>query len=622
MTRRATGKPVESATKWAVYPRLTVFGLLVLGVAVVMSVLLALQSLEAFALPGCGAGSPCAKAAASAWGKVPGVGWPVSFLGLAYFGAAMTGWWVAGGRPTAVAIWLVRVAAAVSALYVGVALLGGYPCPYCLIANACGLVFWVIVEYASWKAGGTGLLVRQRIAVPAGAAVFLGSTVVLGVIDQGVRTRETAKAAGQAQQTVGEVTGAKGQAAKPEADRLAVPLVGRWRQGPERAALRIVMFTDYQCRDCRQVEAELASAIVGRSDVSVAVRYFPLCPDCNKYMPENMHPNACWAARAAETAGLIGGAEGYAKMHRWLFARGGSFTDAELKAALPGLGFEAGSFTARMEQPETLRAVQEDVELGAALGIHYTPLIFANGVEVRGWQVSGVLKQAIERMLASGLSPAMAENDRPPLGVRKAVEDWRDGPMLDLPRDATRPALGSMSATPARRVVVIGDLIEPNTAEVDAKIRGMIEGGADIRYEFRQFPLNRACNPACPRDIFEHSCLAARAAEGAGLAGGAISQRMMHKWLFDNRDRLSEQALFDGAPALATSGEQLLAAMSNPVIEERIARDVALAQRLGVNAIPAVYVDGRWVPRLKMSDGAGGTVDVLERVLRSAPPAK
>ncbi|MBL8990887.1 MAG: hypothetical protein JNJ48_04825, partial [Phycisphaerae bacterium] len=114
MPKNATPKSAESPTRWATYPRLTAAGGVLLAVALVMSLLLSLEALGALSLPGCGQGSPCARAAASAWGSVPGLGWPVSFLGLAYFAGALAAWAMAGGRPGRTGIACVRAAAAVS----------------------------------------------------------------------------------------------------------------------------------------------------------------------------------------------------------------------------------------------------------------------------------------------------------------------------------------------------------------------------------------------------------------------------------------------------------------------------------------------------------------------------
>ena len=74
-------------------------------------------------------------------------------------------------------------------------------------------------------------------------------------------------------------------------------------------------------------------ALVSTRDISI--RYFPFNSDCNPFVTKTLHSNACWAARAAETAGMLWGPEGFWKMHVWLFDRRGVFeTTRELEEGI------------------------------------------------------------------------------------------------------------------------------------------------------------------------------------------------------------------------------------------------------------------------------------------------
>ena len=61
---------------------------------------LSFSRLTGIGLVGCGAGSPCAQAAASPWGRVPLLDWPVSHIGAAYFLALLVAWITCRGRST------------------------------------------------------------------------------------------------------------------------------------------------------------------------------------------------------------------------------------------------------------------------------------------------------------------------------------------------------------------------------------------------------------------------------------------------------------------------------------------------------------------------------------------
>jgi protein-disulfide isomerase len=313
-------------------------GLICLLLAVGASVVLVGQHLDVLKAPGCGDGSPCDQAAASVWGKVPLVGWPVSFVGLAYF-AALTLVWIAIRRAGVVPGMfrnLVRVGMAFSVMFMVVMIFGGYACPYCIAIHLGNFGFLAILELAPIAATGT----RQALAY--GAAGFIMVTgIELSV-----------------------------QAAVKE------PFTGRYLVGPTNAAIRLVIFSDFQCPDCKIIEGQVRDVLSRYDNVSFSMKNFPFCTDCNPYATRNLHPNACWAARAAEAAGILRGRDGYAQMHRWLFDREGSFTDAQIKAVLGQFGYDVDEFIGVMMGQETLRRVQADADEAQGLGIFRTPMIF------------------------------------------------------------------------------------------------------------------------------------------------------------------------------------------------------------------------------------------------------
>ena len=69
-------------------------GLALLLVAIVASGALVLKQLGIVTtgLPGCGAESDCGKLAESIWGSIPGINWPVSYIGFSYFLGMLIAW--------------------------------------------------------------------------------------------------------------------------------------------------------------------------------------------------------------------------------------------------------------------------------------------------------------------------------------------------------------------------------------------------------------------------------------------------------------------------------------------------------------------------------------------------
>ncbi|NCV21013.1 MAG: DsbA family protein, partial [Chloroflexi bacterium] len=82
---------------------------------------------------------------------------------------------------------------------------------------------------------------------------------------------------------------------------------GAYRQGPERATVTIVEFSDYQCPACKALDTTVKRILASNRDrVALVYRNYPL--------PQ--HKNAMKAATVAEASGAAGA---YWQMHDRLF---------------------------------------------------------------------------------------------------------------------------------------------------------------------------------------------------------------------------------------------------------------------------------------------------------------
>jgi predicted DsbA family dithiol-disulfide isomerase len=556
--------------------------------------MLSLQELGALGLPGCGLDSACQRLSAGSFGAVPGLGWPTAFLGASWFLALAAAWLVAGQGWPAPLRWLARGGALVSLVLLAVMIRAGELCPYCLGAHAGSLGFLPLSERAR-RAGAA----RSPLALF--ALVFAGTTLAL-------HFPWTSRRRSAEEHSADELASSTRAILEAREDR---PFTGRYRLGPEDAAVRLVVFSDYQCPDCRRVEGELQALLAARDDLSLSAKHYPLCRDCNRRaraLEQNPHPNACWAARAAEAAGLLDGAEGFWRLHRWLFGRGGGFTDAELVVALPELGFEPARFEHVMQGSETLARVQADVEEALALGIHRTPMIFVNGVELRGWESPGALARTVEAVARSRSSGAPG-SDRPPGALEKAVQDWRLEPELAMPLAGR--ALGSES--PPDQVVLWGEYLDANTRELDALVRAALRAHPRARYSLRSFPVDPACNPGLP-NTFPGSCLAAQAAEAAWVLGGAPALERMQAWLLAQPDAPGRQELEQAAEAQGLERAAFARELSSERVLGIVRHDIESLKRLGVGAVPLLFVAGKRVPRWRF-EGQPIVATILEEAL-------
>lgn len=621
-------------------------------------------------VPGCGPGSGCSQLAASAWGKVPVIDWPVSFLGFAYFLAVLVAWISVRGRFGAAGSpmrWLIRLGALASLVFMGVMYTKGLFCMYCFNAHMGNLLFVALVEATGRSAGA--LRVPRWRGIVAVAAMFAASTIAIGAANQHVAKAAEEQHEAELDESLQEMLRALQQqsgstpapapqppvtadpessptpsgaghpmldtlammtsvlalaawteteeaqpaAAPPSAAPAAAPVfTGRYRWGPERAGIRIVMFTGYQCIDCRNMDRQVKEVLSRWPDiVSFSVKHFPMSNLCNPHMPTNMHPNACWAARAAEAAGLLAGREGFVRMHNWLYEQGGSFTDTSLPASLTQLGFDPTTFIPVMTGPETLRRVQADIEEGMKYGLSQTPMIFINGIELKGWQAANALVRAVEVLAASKPEPKGPEGDRPPLAAEKAMADWRAAPNQAWPSRPRSWGLGPEGATV--RVQVFGDLQEPNTAEVDRTIRNAMAGRDDIRYEFRYFPADQSCNKHVQVSPYPLGCRAAKAAEAAGILGGHEVYWRMHEWLMNNQQRFTDDNLRAFVQTLGLDPGVFMITMDTPEVAQAIETDSSLGSRLGMQAIPRIFVNGKVVARWNLPGEF-----IIERVIEEA----
>jgi protein-disulfide isomerase/uncharacterized membrane protein len=591
--------------------------LVFLALSIAASLILVIQHQSGLALPGCGAGGACDQALRSAWGRIPlgGFDWPVSHAGLAYFLAAAVTWIVVTGSAPTSFRWIARFGAAISALFCAVIVVKHTPCPYCLLAHAGNFGFWITLEVARVRS----LRNTQALAVLAGAFVLI--TGVLAVFE--VQHREAAAA--EAERKRKESTAEMVRATAGQATRSVRPLTGRYRWGPVDAPIRIVMFTDYQCLDCAQVERQIAELMRERSDLSVAIKHFPFNVDCNPSAGRTLHQNACWAARAAEAAGALWGVDGFWKMHDWLFARNGTFREQrELEDAIRSFGYDPGNFVAVMSSPQTLELVKQDVAEGIELGLFFTPMVFINGVELKGWQAPGAVKRTVAELAATNPPRRTPDNDRPVGAREKMVADWRDwnnGKPIQLPADPNAWVLGPADA-PAK-VVLWGDYQEPLSAAADKTIRAFVKTHPGMNYTYRHYPFNKECNPRVSESRFPQACLAARAAEAAGDLGGNDGYWRMHAWLMDNQATVSESTLRAAAPTLNLAPDALFAAMQKPEVNAGIATDVEAGTQLpqlrhgarpGIYGIPTIFINGQFVARTQLSDGT----NILEDFLKAA----
>ena len=146
----------------------------------------------------------------------------------------------------------------------------------------------------------------------------------------------------------------------------------------------LVVFSDFQCPSCggfaRQLEKQIRPLF--HDHLRITWKHYPLSTDCNKTIRNNVHPEACAAARAAEAARMQGGSEAFWRAHDILFKAGRKLKDFDYPAMAEELGLDPQRFEADMYSEETAARIAEDIAQARKLGVNSTPTAFLMGRKV------------------------------------------------------------------------------------------------------------------------------------------------------------------------------------------------------------------------------------------------
>ncbi len=169
---------------------------------------------------------------------------------------------------------------------------------------------------------------------------------------------------------------------------------------------------------------------------------------------------------------------------------------------------------------------------------------------------------------------------------------YERGPVREIPFDDARIIAGEPDAP--NQVVVFMD------AQCSACLKAY-NVISDFRQkhpgvlcvDYRHFPLDRSCNDAWPRAGQSASCAAARAAEAARATGGADGFRKMRRLLFERRHELHAARYAAWAGELGLDRAAFAEALESTEIKQRVEADIELAKELGIEAAPALFLNGR-----------------------------
>lgn len=366
--------------------------------------------------------SNCEQVIHSRWGRI--LGMPTAFWGLVYY-SGLTLWFLLIGRPSFDRrYWhviptlgvMMGVAASVFFIVIMYSQLQQW-CFWCMVSHVAGFLI-LILTLLLWPRRRKAEQQPAPVAVPAMVrrparphpSVRLVMAVSLAVVLTAVCL---------AQAVVGSAILAKTETLKAITQVMyemyqddPVPRIRTRPDDPARFAgnnrerLQTVVFSDFTCLHCRQFAESVDGQFSPLFDnhLEVVFKHFPLCSECNPWFPEAGDPDACRAARAAEAARMQGGNDAFWKAHDLLFSRARQkrLRQTDYRELAGELKLNPERFLADMESDEVTQRIQEDVELGRALGVTSTPGIFVGNrhvpnvaaLELYFWQAVAHMHQA------------------------------------------------------------------------------------------------------------------------------------------------------------------------------------------------------------------------------------
>jgi predicted DsbA family dithiol-disulfide isomerase len=310
---------------------------------------------------------------------------PVAFLGLAYF-VFIGAWYVVAGngRPWhRVPLHVACCGLVMSFFYMGVMAFGAAPwCVGCLAVHAINLLLATTV----WRLTRTQasdetspITKRQALAAISVALVLVGGLWMYRRDNLSHRA-ERARLLPYREMVISLQRDPdflmREYLAQPQRK---IPLRAT-EVAPEGHA-QLVVFTDFECPACfchaMTNQQRLVELFAGR--MTVLVRHYPLCRDCNDVVDEVHHANACRAAVAAEATRKLGGEEAFREMHHLLFENRDRLGDETYRELAGRVGLDADLLMTWMDSDEVRGIVADDIALANELGIDGTPAVFLDG---------------------------------------------------------------------------------------------------------------------------------------------------------------------------------------------------------------------------------------------------
>ena len=172
--------------------------------------------------------------------------------------------------------------------------------------------------------------------------------------------------------------------------------------------------------------------------------------------------------------------------------------------------------------------------------------------------------------------------------IQKQIREFASHEPRVYPEISSDPSVGP-SNTPLQ-IVEFSDFFCP-VCQRASKFNTIILAShrQDVRFIFKEFPLDTSCNDAVQRMLHPGACAVAAAAEYAHLQGKFWP---LHDRIFEEGHQYNPSILEQDAARLGLDMPRFRACVSSGEGMAAVKRDVAEGKRLGVTSTPTYVVNG------------------------------
>ncbi|HET7292704.1 MAG TPA: thioredoxin domain-containing protein [Vicinamibacteria bacterium] len=177
---------------------------------------------------------------------------------------------------------------------------------------------------------------------------------------------------------------------------------------------------------------------------------------------------------------------------------------------------------------------------------------------------------------------------------QKSIRDFEAAKVQDIALQGV-PFKGDQDAR--IKVVEYSDFLCPFCRAIAGAFRDYIpQAQGRVSVHFKNYPLDKACNPSLGQTVHPGACLLAQGAICAGEQGRFWE---FHDQVFTKPPQdPGRDTVLQIASAAGLDAGRLGACLDAPGTQSRLQAEIAEAHRLGVNSTPSVFINGKRLPRI------------------------